>query len=152
MNVGPKIMGNLRCLSLALAVAATVITISEQAAADETTDVTSAVQVTAAMAEPALAGSCTEVRFELVNDGREDLQVLGLDAGITSRSRLVAKIGTGDTVTLESVSIPAGETIDFSRSRWFEFCGLTTTLQSGDSFVADLRIVGGTTPFSVHVH
>ncbi|MEQ8397320.1 hypothetical protein [Thalassobaculum sp.] len=152
MNIGRRIMGHLRCISLALAVVAFVIAESEQAAADETTDVTFAVQVIAAKAEPALAGTCTEVRFKLVNDGRENLQVLGLDAGITARSRLMAKIGAGDTATLESVSVPAGETADFSQSRWFEFCGLTTTLQSGDSFVVGLRIVGGTTPFSVHVH
>lgn len=150
MNSGPGIMAGLRCL--AIAIAATVVAVPEYVSADETTDVAADVQVIAATADPAPAGSCTRIRFTLVNDGRESLHVLGLESGIASGSRLWGKISATQTVVLESINIPAGETIDFSQSRWFELCGLTTDLKPGDVLVLKLQMVDWTTEFSTHVH
>lgn len=152
MNFGRRLTGGLRRARLASACAALIAAVPAQASADETLDVDAAVQIRAAVAEPAPAGTCTDVRFELVNDGRVGLHVLGISSEVSSMSRLVAKVSAVDNVTLESVSVAAEETVDFAKARWFEICGLTASLKTGDRFTAKLHTIGWSTIFPVHVH
>lgn len=122
------------------------------ASADEPIDVSGAIRIVAAFAEPAPAGACTKVRFELINDSRDDLQIIGLQTDIALLSRLRATVGAQQTVTLGSFGVPADETVDFARFRWFELCGLTRSLRQGEDFTAELRTVRWTTTLSIHVH
>src|SRR3546814_6598120 len=84
--------------------------------ADEPTDVSSTIQILSAYAEPAPAGACTEVRFKLKNDGREDLQVIGLVTDVASSARLLVQVGSQETVVLDSFGVPSEQTVDFTRS------------------------------------
>lgn len=121
-------------------------------AADEPNHVTDSIQILSAYAEPAPAGACTEIRFQLRNDGRHDLQIIGLDTDIASSARLIAKVGARQTVALDSFGVPAEEIVDFTHARWFELCGLTRPLQTGEDVMVGVRTVLWSTALWVHVH
>ena len=126
---------------------------SAPAVADEQAELMEAIDIDRATASPALAGTCTEVHFEITNRSDQSVHLLGLESAFASSVRLVARVDTDRTVTMESTTIPAEETLDLTTSHLsFELCGLKKPLRLGDVLEVTLDFVTWKQAVSIHVH
>lgn len=133
--------------------AALVLLSTNPVAADATLRVGDDLKIDSTSTQPAPAGGCTRVRLRLVNDGTNDVHLLGGSSAVAERARLVARIDPVNAVTLPSIAIPAQETLDLDSSHlWFELCGLNRPLATGDSFTLTVEFVGWRADVDVDVH
>jgi hypothetical protein len=86
------------------------------------------------------------------NESRDHVQILGVFSNLASTARLLADVGDPRPASLDSFGIGSGQSAEFTRSRWFELCGLRRSLASGEVFVAELRTPRWTKALTVHVH
>jgi copper(I)-binding protein len=103
-------------------------------------------------ATPGPVGGKSDLRFRVVNDGHHNLTFSGLETPVAEQSRLIATADALGTV-LESVSIAAGETLDFTtRHLRYEIFPLRRSLARGEEFPVTLKFVEFEVSVIFHVH
>jgi len=121
--------------------------------ADSPFEVGNNIRVEAATATPARQGGVSRIRFRVVNDSGSSLHVLGIETPVASDAKLVARIGDAVTTVLESIGVPAGESVDLTTSHlWFEVEPMVRDLVAGETFEMTIMFVGARLATSVHVH
>lgn len=136
-----------------LSFVALLLLFSVPAVADEPATLTESVYIDRATARPAPAGTCTDIRFQITNRSEQYIHLLGLKSDAVSTARLVGRIETDQTTTMESITIPAAETLDLTTTHLsFEVCGLKRPLVLGDEIEVTLDFVDWERTVLVHVH
>lgn len=136
-----------------LLLAIPLLLLAARAAADEALPLAGALTIDAPFVAAAPAGRCTKVRFRIENETSQDLHLLGVRTDVSDVSRLVARVDPTASVTLESIGVGAGETLDLASSHlWYELCGLRRPLLSGDRIAITLDFVDGSVSVPFHVH
>lgn len=121
--------------------------------ADTPFDVGWDIRIEAATASPARQGEASRIRFRIVNHSRTTFHVIGIEIPMARMARLVADVGESERMVLESIGVPAGESLDLTTSHlWYETGPLTRDLDAGETFDMILRFVGGQLTIPVHVH
>lgn len=121
--------------------------------ADEKLELKEWVGIERATAFPASVGACTEIRFEITNQSDQNIHLLGLEVGFASSARLIARIDANRTVTMDSITIPAWETLDLTTSHLvFEVCGINETLRLDEEFEITLNFVSWKRTVPIHIH
>lgn len=121
--------------------------------ADTPFEVGSNIRVEAATATPARQGDSSRIRFRIINGSRGPFHVIGIDTPVARETKLVARIGDVETTVLESIGVPASETLDLTTSHlWYEIAPVTRDLRAGETFEMRLRFAGGQLIVPVHVH
>ncbi|MAD38249.1 MAG: hypothetical protein CMO28_16285 [Tistrella sp.] len=111
------------------------------------------VRIDAATATAARQGETSRIRFRIVNDSPAAFHVIGIETPVAREARLVADVGESERNVLESIGVPAGESLDLTTSHlWYETGPLTRDLDAGETFDMTLRFVGGQLTVPVHVH
>ena len=113
------------------------------ARADTPFEVGNNILVDAATATVARQGETSRIRFRVVNGSTATFHLLGLDTAVSRGARLIADVGKAERTILESIGIPAGETLNLTTSR---------DLEAGEVFDMTLLFVGGQLTVPVHVH
>ena len=81
------------------------------------------------------------------------MHLLGISTAVAEHAELIADVGNGKLVKLDSISIPADSTLDLTTSHLrYEIYPLRRDLRVGDEFQIDLDFVSWTTAARVHVH
>lgn len=111
------------------------------------------VRIEAATASPAQQGEAARIRFRIVNESTATFHVIGIDVPVADMARLVADVGEAGQDVLDSIGVPAGETLDLTTSHlYFETAAVTRNLQQGETLDMTLQFVGGQLNVPVHVH
>ena len=125
----------------------------DPAAADTPVDLSGGIRIEAATATPAIIGGTSRIRFRIVNDSATTIHLLGISTAIAVNAELVAAIGSKRSAILESIVVPALETLDLSTSHLrFEISPLNRGLATGDEFPVNFVFVNGEVTVVVHVH
>ena len=123
------------------------------ARADTPFEVGNNILVDAATATVARQGETSRIRFRVVNGSTATFHLLGLDTAVSRGARLIADVGKAERTILESIGIPAGETLNLTTSHlWYETGPVTRDLEAGEVFDMTLLFVGGQLTVPVHVH
>ncbi|MEQ9642754.1 MAG: copper chaperone PCu(A)C, partial [Alphaproteobacteria bacterium] len=98
-------------------------------------------------------GERSRVRFRVVNEGSVNMHLLGISTEVAEHAVLIADVGDGKLVQLESINIPADSTLDLTTSHLrYEIYPLNRTLRADDEFAINLDFVTWKTQAQVHVH
>lgn len=120
--------------------------------ADESVDLGD-IRIEAATATPTAKDGRSRVRFQITNNSRTDLHLLGISTPVAAKTELVARVGSENTSVLQSIGIPSEETLDLTTSHLhYEIYPLEKVLQSGDNFPITLHFRGWSKSTLVHVH
>ena len=104
-------------------------------------------------ATPSHVGGKSELRFRIVNDSRHNLNLSSVETPAAEQAKLIADAGSGRTVVLDSVSIPAGEEVDLTTNHLrYEIFPLRRPLAVGDEFPATLNFGEFGVSVVFHVH
>lgn len=141
-----------RVFGAALLYGLVLVPAGRPALSDTATDLIGELRVHSVSASAASIGTCSKVQLIVENDSRDDIQILGVFSDLAESGHLLANIGGRRPARLESFGVPAGQSAEFTRSRWFELCGLRRSLASGEVFAAELRTPRWTKALTIHVH
>jgi copper(I)-binding protein len=136
----------------AWALGALMVVMMHPALADEPIDLGD-ITIEAATATPGAKGGRSKVRFQIINNSRTDLHLLGISTPLAEKAELVARIGAKRTSVLQSIGIPSEETLDLTTSHlYYEIYPLQEVLQSGDEFPITLHFTGWSKSTLIHIH
>lgn len=87
---------------------------------------------------PAKAGSSTKLYMKITNDDpAATIYFFGVRTEVASETKLQIWTGPARSGTLDSISVPAGETLDLGTSHfWIALNGLKRNLVAGETFTA----------------
>ena len=108
--------------------------------------------VEALSATPAGAGEISTIRLRLTNLGASRLQLQGIEIAAAKSVQLKANVGERAYAVLESIDVPAGDTLDLTTSHmFFQTSPLLSAL--GDDDVVDVTLIfnRGRTSVTAHV-
>ena len=95
-------------------------------------------------AQPAKAGNSTRLYLVITNEGPSSVYFTGLKTPVASESSIMVQLEPGVERSLDSLSLPAGESLNFRTSHmWVALRNLRKNLNQGDSFPAALEFGGG---------
>jgi copper(I)-binding protein len=145
--------GLLEGTALAFLVGLAIMLMAPVARADASPERFGDVTIIDAAVQSAPQGGNSEVRFRLVNESAESLTIIGVDSGLVSGSKILARTGHGQMVDLGSISVPAEETLNLHSSHLkIELTNVKRELQTDDVISLNLVLMRGTIPFKAHVH
>lgn len=122
-------------------------------AADTFEDIGSTMSIEAGTIAQAFAGQTARVAFQLTNHGRSGLQLKAVESAAAAGSRIVGRVGPGETSLFETVGVSPDGMLDLTTSHlWIELTGLRGALEVGDTVPVRLRFATGSVKVSLHVH
>ena len=123
------------------------------ARADQPPGLRGELKVEQVWATPGKTGERSILRFRVLNDSREDLQLLDVKTPIASGARIVVRVSDDATSTIGSIVVPSESTIDFTSDHiWIVLDPLTRTLEPGDLVAVELVFLGISIKAEAHVH
>ena len=129
-----------------------IAVMTHPALADEPVDLGD-IRIEAATPPPGVKGGRSKLRFQIENNSRIDLHLIGISTSVAEKSELVARVGTKKTSVLQSIGVASDEILDLTTSHLhYEIYPLQQTIHSGDEFSMTLHFLGWSESTLVHVH
>lgn len=113
--------------------------------------------VAGAFATPAEIGGSSRLGLRIENDTARGFHLMGVQTPVSPATRIVARLSSVETTTLDSMVIPADGVLDLDTTQiWIALDDLTAPLAVGDKFPAELILHFSTSTatmaIQVHVH
>lgn len=111
------------------------------------------IRLEALTATPGPIGGVSQIKFRIVNESTANLVLMGISTPVADRANLVASLGKQKEAVLESISVPASETLDLTTSYLqYKIFPLNRALESGDQIPVKFSFIAGEITVLVHVH
>jgi hypothetical protein len=143
-----------RSLRLVLVSALSLATgiLSEDVRAEEDYRITNEVVLSDVHVSPAKTGGRTQITFLLENRSAERVSFGGITIDDAGQSSIVASLGNGGTMILDSISVAPGEILSVDgEALWIEVDGLAKNLRPGGEIEATVNFGAVVIPISLTV-